>query len=113
MNDPQMNTSGKGSKGISMVNDNRYAKDWNTYSQLWDAKYGARYIHLGDEWIDDHTAEESVKLSTAGGKRFLQKATIRGSNTPPLAWSVKERQRGQSAFWVPRGDDAHYHAFAF
>lgn len=36
---------------------NRYANDWNTYSAAWDAQYGQRYRHLGDEWCDDGTAD--------------------------------------------------------
>jgi ubiquinone/menaquinone biosynthesis C-methylase UbiE len=35
----------------------RYASDWNRYSQTWDRFYGARYQHLGDEWCDDGTSE--------------------------------------------------------
>jgi ubiquinone/menaquinone biosynthesis C-methylase UbiE len=35
--------------------ENRYAKDWNGYSQQWDRSYGQRYTHLGDEWNDDGT----------------------------------------------------------
>jgi ubiquinone/menaquinone biosynthesis C-methylase UbiE len=38
---------------------NRYARDWNGYSQHWDRSYGSRYAHLGDEWNDDGTAERS------------------------------------------------------
>lgn len=36
---------------------NRYASDWNAYSQAWDQQYAGRYRHLGDEWCDDGTAE--------------------------------------------------------
>lgn len=35
--------------------ENRYAKDWNGYSQQWNDTYGRRYTHLGDEWNDDGT----------------------------------------------------------
>lgn len=37
--------------------DNRYAKDWNSYSEQWDHSYGRRHVHLGDEWNDDGTPE--------------------------------------------------------
>src|SRR5712691_9188296 len=48
----------RGQKGdLSMANDNRYAKDWNMYSQMWDTQYGAQYENLGDEWNDDYTAD--------------------------------------------------------
>lgn len=33
--------------------DNRYARDWNGYSEHWDRSYGQKYAHLGDEWNDD------------------------------------------------------------
>ena len=36
---------------------NRYANDWNTYSQCWNDNYGTRYTDLGDEWCDDGTAD--------------------------------------------------------
>lgn len=32
---------------------NRYANDWNQYSEHWDRSYGGKYAHLGDEWHDD------------------------------------------------------------
>jgi ubiquinone/menaquinone biosynthesis C-methylase UbiE len=35
--------------------DNRYARDWNGYSEHWDRSYGKTYEHLGDEWNDDGT----------------------------------------------------------
>lgn len=38
------------------VSTNRYANDWNAYSADWDARYGPRYRHLGDEWCDDGSA---------------------------------------------------------
>lgn len=36
--------------------ENRYAADWNDYSEQWGRRYGATYAHLGDEWNDDGTA---------------------------------------------------------
>ena len=42
---------------ISEGQENRYAKDWNTYSQKWDQEYGSDYNYLGEEWNDDGTAE--------------------------------------------------------
>jgi len=36
--------------------ENRYAQDWNGYSEEWDRRYGREYAHLGDEWNDDGTA---------------------------------------------------------
>lgn len=39
--------------------DNRYALDWNDYSEQWDRRYGAKYSHLGDEWNDDGTDERA------------------------------------------------------
>lgn len=41
----------------TLATTNRYAKDWNGYSEHWDRSYGNRYAHLGDEWNDDGTAE--------------------------------------------------------
>lgn len=41
---------------METMTENRYAKDWNGYSQQWDRSYGKRYTHLGDEWNDDGTA---------------------------------------------------------
>jgi ubiquinone/menaquinone biosynthesis C-methylase UbiE len=38
---------------------NRYASDWNYYSSAWDAQYGTRHAHLGDEWCDDGTESRS------------------------------------------------------
>ncbi len=38
---------------------NRYARDWNGYSEHWDRSYGRKYAHLGDEWNDDGTAERA------------------------------------------------------
>jgi len=40
-----------------MENKNRYARDWNIYSQMWDTQYSAQYKNLGDEWNDDYTAD--------------------------------------------------------
>jgi len=36
--------------------ENRYATDWNDYSEQWGRRYGSNYAHLGDEWNDDGTA---------------------------------------------------------
>lgn len=33
-----------------MTTPNRYAKDWNEYSKEWEASYGSKHHHLGDEW---------------------------------------------------------------
>ncbi|MCC7044670.1 MAG: class I SAM-dependent methyltransferase [Acidobacteria bacterium] len=38
---------------------NRYAKDWNGYSEHWDRSYGETYEHLGDEWNDDGTGQRT------------------------------------------------------
>lgn len=35
--------------------ENRYASDWNDYSDHWTRRYGTKYTHLGDEWNDDGT----------------------------------------------------------
>jgi len=40
---------------VSTATDNRYAQDWNGYSEHWDRSYGQKYEHLGDEWNDDGT----------------------------------------------------------
>lgn len=40
---------------MSTATDNRYAQDWNGYSEHWDRSYGSKYGHLGDEWNDDGT----------------------------------------------------------
>lgn len=39
------------------MKENRYADDWNNYSEMWDAQFGKQYTHLGDEWNDDDTAD--------------------------------------------------------
>lgn len=44
---------------MSHVQPDRYANDWNRYSQEWDYSYGTRYQHLGDEWCDDGTPDRS------------------------------------------------------
>ncbi len=36
---------------------NRYANDWNGYSEGWNERFGQRYSDLGDEWCDDGTTE--------------------------------------------------------
>lgn len=36
---------------------NRYANDWNSYSQWWDQEFGQKYRNLGDEWNDDATGQ--------------------------------------------------------
>lgn len=41
------------------LSSNRYARDWNGYSEHWDRSYGRQYAHLGDEWNDDGTAERA------------------------------------------------------
>ena len=38
---------------MSTTATNRYAQDWNGYSEKWAEHYGTRYAHLGDEWCDD------------------------------------------------------------
>jgi ubiquinone/menaquinone biosynthesis C-methylase UbiE len=40
-----------------MTDRDRYARDWDSYSQTWDARFSAQYAHLGDEWNDDGTAD--------------------------------------------------------
>lgn len=45
---------------------NRYANDWNTYSEGWDQQYGGRYRHLGDEWCDDGTADRAHERRIMG-----------------------------------------------
>jgi len=42
--------------------DNRYARDWNTYSDRWQEHYGERFNHLGDEWCDDGTEERASEV---------------------------------------------------
>jgi hypothetical protein len=41
------------------LSPNRYARDWNGYSEHWDRSYGRQYAHLGDEWNDDGTSERA------------------------------------------------------
>jgi ubiquinone/menaquinone biosynthesis C-methylase UbiE len=54
--------------------NNRYAKDWNGYSEHWDRSYGKNYTHLGDEWNDDGTAERARDeyYFTVYAKRWLR-----------------------------------------
>lgn len=42
-----------------MSTENRYAKDWNSYSKSWESEFGAQYKHLGDEWNEDGTAQRA------------------------------------------------------
>jgi ubiquinone/menaquinone biosynthesis C-methylase UbiE len=49
--------STKGQLVMQATLENRYAKDWNGYSEHWDRSYGQKYDHLGDEWNDDGTEE--------------------------------------------------------
>jgi len=51
---------------ITETTENRYANDWNAYSATWDAQYGERYRHLGDEWCDDGTAERTHERRVLG-----------------------------------------------
>jgi ubiquinone/menaquinone biosynthesis C-methylase UbiE len=37
--------------------DNRYARDWDAYSKIWDGEFGGQYEFLGDEWNDDGSQE--------------------------------------------------------
>jgi ubiquinone/menaquinone biosynthesis C-methylase UbiE len=56
------------------ITDNRYARDWNSYSEHWDRGYGQRYAHLGDEWNDDGTAqrERDAMYFAVYAKRWLR-----------------------------------------
>jgi ubiquinone/menaquinone biosynthesis C-methylase UbiE len=47
------------SEDLDKTVENRYAKDWNNYSKMWDGEFGSNYSHLGEEWNDDGTAERS------------------------------------------------------
>jgi cyclopropane fatty-acyl-phospholipid synthase-like methyltransferase len=47
---------------MSTIATNRYARDWNGYSEQWSRHYGSRYAHLGDEWCDDGTAERAWEM---------------------------------------------------
>jgi len=37
--------------------ENRYANDWDGYSQKWETECGKQYHYLGDEWNEDGTSE--------------------------------------------------------
>jgi ubiquinone/menaquinone biosynthesis C-methylase UbiE len=56
------------------ASNNRYAKDWNGYSEHWDRSYGKSYAHLGDEWNDDGSAERARDeyYFTVYAKRWLR-----------------------------------------
>ena len=47
---------------MSTTVTNRYAQDWNGYSEQWTDHYGKRYAHLGDEWCDDGTTERAWEM---------------------------------------------------
>src|SRR5262245_22021727 len=51
---------------MSEVLENRYARDWNTYSDRWQQHYGERFGHLGDEWCDDGTPERAAETRWFG-----------------------------------------------
>jgi len=53
--------------------ENRYAKDWNSYSQMWEQQFGSSYSYLGDEWRDDGTGERNSDnfYFTAYAERFI------------------------------------------
>ena len=51
---------------MSTIATNRYARDWNGYSEQWSSHYGSRYAHLGDEWCDDGTAERAHERRVMG-----------------------------------------------
>lgn len=55
------------------IEENRYAKDWNSYSQSWNKEYGSDYGYLGDEWNDDGTVERERDnfYFTAYADRFI------------------------------------------
>ncbi len=36
-----------------MNTDNRYSRDWDEYSHLWDTQFRSQYEYLGDEWNGD------------------------------------------------------------
>ncbi|KAF3888301.1 MULTISPECIES: class I SAM-dependent methyltransferase [Nostocales] len=53
---------------------NRYAKDWNQYSQTWEEEFGNKYSYLGEEWNDDDTLERKRDnfYFTMYAERFLR-----------------------------------------
>jgi ubiquinone/menaquinone biosynthesis C-methylase UbiE len=57
----------------SGMQNNRYARDWNTYSQMWKGQYAQKYAHLGDEWNDDNTTDRKrdVFYFTAYAERWI------------------------------------------
>jgi ubiquinone/menaquinone biosynthesis C-methylase UbiE len=61
----------------STMTENRYASDWNDYSEQWMRRYGATYAHLGDEWNDDGTEARArdEHYFQIYAKRFLRPDT--------------------------------------
>ncbi len=51
---------------------NRYAADWNRYSEYWDAHYASRFGHLGDEWHDRDFEDRFFALFVS---RFIDAST--------------------------------------
>ena len=53
---------------------NRYATDWNDYSEQWARRCGTSYAHLGDEWNDDGTEDRvrDAHYFEIYAKRFLR-----------------------------------------
>ncbi len=42
---------------------NRYANDWDSYSDEWESQFGRQFAHLGDEWhsgINQHKIEDFI-----------------------------------------------------
>ena len=72
--------------------DNRYATDWNDYSEHWSRRYGASHTHLGDEWNDDGTdaRERDAHYFEIYARRFLHPGmTILEVGPGGGKWTVK------------------------
>ncbi len=80
------------------MGSNRYARDWDQYSNEWDAQYASDYAHLGDEWNDDKTPQrrrDSFYFSAYAARWIEPHMTVLeigpggGKWTVPLARSAK------------------------
>lgn len=65
------------SKPEAYNSQNRYAKDWNEYTKIWEREFGSKYDYLGDEWNDDGTSERKRDnfYFAAYAERFIDSNT--------------------------------------
>jgi ubiquinone/menaquinone biosynthesis C-methylase UbiE len=76
----------------TIANQNRYARDWNTYSLKWELQHGSQYAHLGDEWNDDNTDErkrDSFYFSVYAERWITPEMTVLEVGPGGGKWTVR------------------------